>query len=288
MSNYIHKIFGFILATMMVGCVPEPLEVKNVPTADTKLVVSTVLVPDRSVVLALTKSFGALDAGSETDPQQLLSQVLVQNAEVYIEYNDNVVPLSQSVINGFYTSLDLTQFENMDYKLVVYDPNTGKRAEATTKLKPQVFFDSLDVKLEDTSIDTFPRVHFQITDPVGKNYYMINIQEFKQPTEILESFIDDQPYTHLFEDTEENDGTIIKDNFLAIFNEDYDESDTLVVSLSNISKEYYDYLKTRDDERLTIDFLSEPFNLPSNVEGGYGFFNLHTPDPRTIVLDSIN
>lgn len=276
-------VIGIILVSFLGSCVPDALEVTGVPSAEKKLVVSTVIVPDRSIVLALSHSFGALDGGKESNPRDLMGQVLVGGANVSVEYGGKNVALSTSQ-NGFYLSTEVPQIDNMDYTLRVNDPATGRNVTATTKMKGLVQFDSLKVDLEVTSIDTFPRVYYRLNDPIGENWYMINIQKFDSESNIFTSFLEKQPYTYLFKDEKDKDGTTISNDFLAVYNEDYDPGDTLIVSLSNISEEYYNYLKTREDERLTINFLSEPFNLPSNVDGGYGFFNLHIPDPRTVVL----
>jgi hypothetical protein len=56
--------------------------------------------------------------------------------------------------------------------------------------------------------------------------------------------------------------------------------------LASISKPYYDFLKVRSDNRFSfVEFAGEPINYPTNVQGGYGFFNLHTPDVRIFVLE---
>ena len=279
-------LIGFVMV-LLIGCVPEELEVKNVPKAESKLVVSTILVPDQTIILALTQSFGALDGGEESNPSELLSQVLVPDAQVTIQYDGGSIPLYQT-FNGFYTSIELLQEVDKEYTLSVFDPASGRSVSAVTKLNEISTFDSVSVRLEATSLDTFPRIKFKFQDNPGEDYYMINVHKIVQRSELYESFIDNQPYTYLIDNADVFDGGMVSGEFLAIHNEDYDPLDTLVVSLSNISIEYYSYLKTRDDERLTIDFLSEPFNLPSNVSNGYGFFNLHVPNPRTFVLDSIN
>ena len=55
--------------------------------------------------------------------------------------------------------------------------------------------------------------------------------------------------------------------------------------MSNISPEYYKYLSIRNDNRYNLaGFASEPLNYPTNVQGGYGYFNLHVPDVRIFVM----
>ena len=71
-----------------------------------------------------------------------------------------------------------------------------------------------------------------------------------------------------------------------VFPRDFIPGDTIAVSLSNISKEYYDFMKLRIDNRYSfVEYLSEPVNYPTNVEGGKGFFNLYVPDVEFFVLE---
>ena len=55
--------------------------------------------------------------------------------------------------------------------------------------------------------------------------------------------------------------------------------DSIAVTLSNISKNYYNYLVLRNESGSLYNQLNlEPLNYPTNVVNGYGFFNAHIPD----------
>ena len=70
------------------------------------------------------------------------------------------------------------------------------------------------------------------------------------------------------------------------FQYDFSPGDTIAVSISNINKDYYDFMQLRLDNRFSfVEYLSEPINYPSNVKGGKGFFNLYVPDIRLFVLE---
>jgi hypothetical protein len=61
----------------------------------------------------------------------------------------------------------------------------------------------------------------------------------------------------------------------------FSAGDTVAVVLANISEDYYRYLSVSLDSRNSVSFLiSEPLNLPTNVQNGYGYFNMHFPDVR--------
>ncbi|MEQ9592814.1 MAG: hypothetical protein RLN86_09460, partial [Cyclobacteriaceae bacterium] len=62
--------------------------------------------------------------------------------------------------------------------------------------------------------------------------------------------------------------------------------DTVLIQLANVDKGYHDFLQVRKDSRFNFsDFLGEPVNYPTNVVGGLGWFTLHFPDVRVVVLD---
>lgn len=56
--------------------------------------------------------------------------------------------------------------------------------------------------------------------------------------------------------------------------------DSIVVTLSNINEQYFNYLKIRSSNGGNIlnQLNMEPISHPSNITNGYGFFNAHFPD----------
>ncbi|MGE0589466.1 MAG: hypothetical protein AB7O48_12890 [Cyclobacteriaceae bacterium] len=78
-------LWGIVLTVLMVGCLPEPLPVNDLPALEPKIVVSSQMVPDQSVAILLTRSFGALDASDSSDPEALLNQVAINDALVRLE-----------------------------------------------------------------------------------------------------------------------------------------------------------------------------------------------------------
>ena len=56
-------------------------------------------------------------------------------------------------------------------------------------------------------------------------------------------------------------------------------TDSVAIALSNISESYYEFLKKREKGgNVFTELTNEPINYPSNVKGGFGFFNTHFPD----------
>ncbi len=60
--------------------------------------------------------------------------------------------------------------------------------------------------------------------------------------------------------------------------------DSIVVTLTNISRAYFEYIEARN--RSGNSFLSEPISFPSNITNGYGFFNIHFPSARILELEN--
>jgi hypothetical protein len=229
----------------------------------------------------ITRSVGALDAGRGSDPQTLLSQITLDSAKVWLSRDGRVDSLPD-LGNGLYGNISLDLEANRDYTLIVKTKELGE-VSAVAQLKPQVPFQSVQANLYTSAYDSAALIDYSLQDPTGPNWYMINVQKYSQENEIT-SYLNPRLYTRLVRDSI-NDGKIIKEEFRVLFRR-FSAGDTVAVFLSNISEEYYGFLKMRNDRRYNFSaFASEPLNFNSNVKGGLGYFNLHLPDARIFVLE---
>lgn len=272
----------FIACTLWVSCVPDPLEVDGVPQLKPKIVVSTQIVPDRSLVVLLTRTFSALDASDDSDPQTLIDQIAVTDATVLLHgpaQTDTLLDLG----NGFYGGISAPFGVGDTYELAVKSETLGE-VKARAQVLEQVNFEAIDVDLSFNGFDdTLVQVTYEAIDPPGKNQYMINVQRFRS-NDLLQNIINPRAFMRLVTD-EEFTGESFGDTFRA-FPRNYTRGDTVAVSLCNISEEYYRFLKLRQDNRFSfVEFLGEPINYPSNVEGGLGHFNLFTPSVRFFIVE---
>lgn len=268
----------------LVQCIPDPLEVKNIPEVKTEIVVSTQIVPDESLVVFLSKTIGAIDVSDNDDPLEVFNYISVNDAIVSIEGPNGIDTLLLLGL-GLYGGVDIEFIDGETYKLHVESESLGK-VEATTTAVSQVLFDSIEVERYFNGFDdTLAQVTYTIKDPVEKNHYMINVQRFSlDDPPIYERVLNPGAYTRLVNDEDFEDNEI-GETFRAVW-DDYQPGDTVLVSLANVSEEYYDYLKLRLDNRFgLVEFVSEPINYPSNVQGGRGFFNLHIPDMRFFIME---
>jgi hypothetical protein len=263
------------------ACSPDPLEVKDIPKVNSQIVVSSQIIPDRSLLVLLTKTVDALEVSDNNNPQQLLDQIAVNDAVVTV-----TGPLGTYQLfflgNGVYGGLIIPFEKGETYTLKVISKTLGEVTAATT-VKPLIRFDEIKAELYHNNFDdTLAQITYSLNDPEATNFYMINVQEV-EGKDIAINAINPRAYTKLLDDSNFN-GSEYGEQFRVLFR-DYKPGDSILVSLSNINEDYYKFMKLRIDNRFSlVEFLGEPVNYPSNVEGGKGFFNLYIPDVRFFVL----
>lgn len=270
-----------ISCLMLFSCLPDPLEVKGIPVLKPQMVVSSQILGDQSLVVMLTRSFGALDASDDSDPEALLNQIGISDAVVTLTGPEGTDTLTL-IETGVYGGLTNELVEGESYTLYAKSPSMGE-ITATTVVKPRIVFDEVNASLYYNGYgDTLAHVNYALTDPPGENYYMFNVQRYRQEN-AAERLLNPRAFTKLVTD-EEFDGQSYSEQF-TVFPTDFSEGDTVIVLLSNISKEYHDFISLRLENRFSfVEFLGEPVNYPSNVQGGKGFFNLYLPDVRVFTL----
>jgi hypothetical protein len=270
----------FSIALIAGACLPEPLPIEDIPALETKIVVSSQMLPRQGVVIALTKSLGALDAGSGSDLDAVLEQILLDDAVMTLHYDDRVDSLI-NLGNGMYADPSVTLRKGVRYKLIVNSASMGE-VWAETSLASPVALDSAGVQLVSSSLDPLLQVNYSLTDPPGKNYYVVSVQRVPDLQD-ASSLLNPAIFNHLFDDTD-FEAQEIRGQF-SVFYPRFSPGDSVAVFLSTVSREYYDFLQLRNDDRFNLAaFASEPLRYPSNVVGGYGFFNLHIPDVRLFRL----
>jgi len=279
-------LFGFAevaCATLLLSsCLPDSLEVESVPAAKTELVVSSLIVPDQSVLVFLTRSFGALDASDNSNPNELLDLIAVNDAVVTIEGPDGKDTLN-FMGNGAYGGVPISLKVGEEYLLNAISSELGQ-VYAKTEVKRTVEFENIEAELYYNGFnDTLAQITYSLSDGPERNFYMINVQEVERE-DILENLLNPRAFTLLVPDASFN-GHSHADQF-RVFPRDYAPGDTIAVSLSNISEDYFKFMQIRIDNRFSfVEFVSEPVNYPSNIVGGRGYFNLYIPDVRIFVFE---
>jgi hypothetical protein len=281
MGKWKALLMTVVVAAVGAGCIPDPLPVEDIAQLKPKIVVSSQIVPGGALVILLTRSLSALETGRGADPQALISQIAIDSAEVWL-IGDGRMESLPDLSNGLYGNINLNLLPNTDYTLTVKTKELGT-VSAITQLKPFVPFRTAQAKLYTSIYDSAALVNYSLQDPLGANWYMINVQKFSQGNEIT-SYLNPRVFTRLVRDSID-DGKVKQEEFRVLFRR-FSKGDTVAVFLSNISEDYYDFLKMRNDRRYNLSaFASEPINFNSNVKGGLGYFNLHLPDVRVFVLE---
>lgn len=285
---------GLFILLFSQSCVinPEPIDVE-IEDGPQEIVLNMVNFQPSIIAVSLTKSFSALliDTDSIGDESiELLENLIVDPAEVIVSYDGRDVELTR-LIPGFYGSVGVELIPNMDYRLTAIDLTIDKMMKAETTVLPQVTIE--DILFEEImSVDSLfigNKLTYVINDPPDEdNYYLLSQSQFSEAeteiTGIGDIFNSDSDF-QLLRDQELFGQTGQQLSYE--FNTSYNKGDTINVSLSNITEEYYDYLVAyRRLGNILTGLLSEPIrSLPSNVEGGLGYFNLELPDSRTVVLE---
>lgn len=271
---------GILIGTLFHACIPDPLPVKNIPTASPRMVVASQMFTDQSVAVMLTRMIGALDAGKDSDLTNLIDQIIVEDATVTIAHDD-VVDTLQYLGEGVYGNVGISILAGHTYQLRAISPVAGA-VSATSVAQSFVPFKTVNASLYYEQTDSLAQVDYTLDDAAGKNFYLLTVQRFSQ-TQDSSAFINPRSYSRLVTD-EGFDGHVFHETFKVLFQR-FHLDDTVAVSLTNIGSDYYDYIKQRIDNRYSVTaFATEPFNYKTNVTGGYGFFNLQRPDIHIFVL----
>jgi hypothetical protein len=277
------------LALIFTACQTKPLEV-SIPQQEQKTVVFSQVIPGQTMIVALTKSFGAL----ELQPNQgdsvgtdFLDTLLEDDATVTISYGGRTDTLFQ-IEKGLYASINTPQNSGIIYDLKIIT-DQGKEVTASAYMLPKVDFTSVSPSVN-IGKDTTTTIKYTFDDfPNQENWYMINF--YKQAREL--SGLD---VNSIFINGSNNlvRTEIVSD---ATFNQEYSgsstfdasemsPSDTIAVTISNINEQYFKFLDLRKrGGNIFSEVTREPISYPSNVNNGYGFFNTHYPDIKIYDLN---
>ena len=279
--------------TLLASCRPEPLVIE-LPAHEPKLVLNTQIIPNQIMFVGLTRTMGALSFSEEngdTASNALLDTLLVQNATVVVSYGSNADTLIE-VESGLYISLTTPQYTDELYTIHVVDHDRGLECTASSTMLQQVPMDNMTATYSNDA-DSLLSIQTNFTDIDGDNFYMLNVYKqkddndaeagqdvnnyFANGTNVLlyTQLIDDRLY-----DSNSIESTI---DLIGI-----EPNDSIAVTLSHISEEYFNYVSLRNKSgNWFSEITQEPINYPTNVVNGYGFFNTHFPDTRFLFVNDL-
>lgn len=286
------KLFYILLFVLIGGCIPEPIDVE-LEEYEPKIVVASQVIPNYVMAIGLTRSFTVLsEAGfSGSGDSSTFNQVLVDSALVVIT-SANGTDTLEKLAPGLYVSINELELPGGSYYLEVLDYDLNEKATATSTMLENVPFDTVTVEKFETENDTIVAVNVEFTDiPNINNYYVLSIYSRNTNENALDvnMFFDNGSnrieYQELITDKNVDGLKIIKNINLPTVS----FQDSLVVSLSNISKGYHEFLTSRERSgNLLAEITNEPINYPSNVNNGLGYFNTHYPSIKFFDLKDLD
>jgi hypothetical protein len=276
-----------IICMLLSACLPKPIDI-GIEPYQPKLVVASQIIPGKTMIVALTKSFSALSNSTQGDtvPAHFLDSVLVSNALVTVSYLGNTDTLWM-VTPGIYASINTLQYSYGTYSLYAKDPATGLEISAVSTLLPKVSFDTVYPAITRLPGDTSIKVKFEFNDLSEKNWYAINYYVKRHGTGFdinsIFSVGSNKILTELelLSDLTFSDPHYVGETLLSGIG----PTDTIAVSIANISEGYFQFLTAyKRAGGLFNQITGEPVNYSSNVINGHGYFNTHYPDVRIFDL----
>jgi hypothetical protein len=282
---YIYLLIGFIAASFS-SCAPDPIDI-NLPQHQPKLVIFSQVIPEHYMIVGVSKSFSSLagEADSLSRDSTQLAGTIVEHALVTIRFGDKVETL-EHVGGGMYASTSIHQHYGQTYILYVKDSVSGLSCTATSQMLPLVDFDSIKPVVERKPEDTVITMNYSFTDVPGiDNFYMINLHvPTKDSTLSYASLLNikrKEPTMILLSDKMMKNG-----RYSVTLKLDVSAKDTVAFTLSNISQEYFMFLSAyQKSGKIFNQITGEPINYPTNIVGGYGFFNTHNPAIKVFNLN---
>jgi hypothetical protein len=271
------------ITLLAASCLPPSIDIDVTP-APPKLCIASLVLGNNGVVIGLTRSYSPLEKNPDADSlsDELIEQILVSGATVTISYGAQTDTLYE-LAPGVYSNLFTTITEGETYTLRAFDPQMNLTCMAVTTMRISVALDTVYPYIVRNPSDTLIYVHYELQDnQATENYYVVNFIKKVQgdssfdinnifaagSNEVLTEFelLDDQAFT---------DGLLKKD--VTIFSAG--QTDTIAVTVSEISKGYYEFLTAMKRSSSIFNQLTgEPITYPSNVEGGHGYFTMHRTD----------
>lgn len=283
----------YLVCSLFVACnfspTPIPIEVEE---PEQKLVISSFALPPQELIVTVSRTFSALVPKADSldlDDPDILARVLVDSAEVMLSYAGHTVELFK-IAPGIYGSIEVEQIPGATYLLTVKDFDTGLMTSAKTVLLPEIYLDTLYPisRILPSLDDTLNTFKYDFLDPAGvENYFLVTytksnnlFRDILLPGQTL--FNTSRSSFNVFSDKNTGDGQKIAYQPDPLF----EVGDTVLVGISNIPKNYYEFVSAyKKSGNLFSQLISEPINLPSNVENGYGYFSMVNPKFKTVVIE---
>lgn len=268
----------YVLAVLP-GCNPEPLEIDGIGRPVPQIVVSSMILQDSTVCVILTRSVSAVEASGNMNYEELMAEVALNDARVEIRTGGKAFRL-KLFRDGIYQHKEIPLVEGERYELFAESRSMGE-ISASAIMQPFVSFDTVSATVVHFPVENYwLDTRFGWTDPGGKNYYILSIQGASRKS-LTERVVNPRATTRAIDD--ENFAGMPYQGDLLVTEKYFRFSDSIAFTLSNVSKEYFEYVQMRVENDLElVHYFAEPIEYPTNVAGGRGFFNMYYSDLRIV------
>ncbi|GAB3819728.1 DUF4249 domain-containing protein [Pontibacter rugosus] len=267
-TKFLYFLMLSVLSLASSSCDLEKDVEVELPYHEPKLVVECYLEPGKTIRALVLESAGYFD-----DAQL----PLVPDAEVTIGHNGRTLQLSYKPFQDrntgrFYTHTSSTNMKGKPgdiYSIEVVD-GKGRRVTGYTVVQKKVPIDTVEWKFNE-----------------DKKAYLLttfkddgNTKDFYRYMTHRDSLMNGSQRDIVTSDRL-NNGKII--SFGSAY--DYEEGDTLIVSLYHIEEQYYDFLSSTSDAKdANGNPFAQPTKIKSSVQGGYGIFTNLAYERKKVII----
>jgi hypothetical protein len=271
----------FCLSFLLHACT-KPITI-SIPQAKPKLTVFSQIIPNKIVMVGVTRSFSGLsDFDDVSNTDTAMSGILVSRALATITHH-GITDTLYKLSDGLYGSVDVQLLPYETYELNIYDSTSGEAVHALTEVKPLVQ-DSISIHVDRKPNDTV--IYFQVNiqdNPSTEDYYYIDVasngkSEFLEQANKYYDKLSTNAAVYIMSDREAVNGVIVKEFDNSGFLNAVGPNDSVTIVVSNISRSYYQFIDAYNrGNSLFSQLFGEPVNFPTNIVNGYGLFTAHLP-----------
>ncbi len=281
-------ILLMIILSQLLSCKPEALDV-DMPQAPEKPAVAAQYGIDGIMGLVLSRTF---DAGkqiyrADSNGIDYDSTLLLSGADVEISGEGRRF-MMEELDPGIYASTEAFFEDRALYTLQVKCKD-GKSISAQSRKMPKVSFNDISIGLNENN--KLVKINYSFNDIIdAESYYVVNyisgnqqqkIPEKPDPEFIAKRILEQNASYDLIDESMFKEGVFTGEKTI----NRPTNSDSIGVALTHISKDYYHYLQAQKKAGTLFNQIrAEVINFPSNIQNGYGFFELNEPDFRIMEL----
>jgi len=259
MSLYL-KFPVILLVLVCLACNLEKEVEIELPEYNSQIVIESYLSPGKPYTLLLSRSkpfFKPFKSGTVED---ILDDLLENNAEVIIKYKDQKINLQNQLLydgeSGLLSNYVSSVIVPFDYETEFYLDITledGEQLFGKTLIPKSI---SIDSTVVDFNQDSLGRVLTYFTDPPGeKNFYrrMLHLNN-----------LDSLPEQDFLMEDDLSDNQVIA--FGTGF--EYKKGDSLINTIFHLTEDYYEFLLSVElSIAANLDPITQPGHIVSNVTG---------------------